>query len=122
MKRRRTVHEVAVAMGMCDELLRIGRENHAKKITRVNLKIGKMSGIVIDSLTFAFDAVKLEHPALKTAEITITEVPVVYECNECDTSFSTDDYRFPACPECKSYDLTLISGEEQDIENVELEV
>ena len=116
------MHEVALAMGMVDELLRIGRENNAKRITAVSLRIGKMSGIVTDSLKFAFDAVKLEHPELLTAEITINEVPLIYECNDCDISFSTDDYRFPECPECKSYNLKLISGEEQDIENVELEV
>ena len=116
------MHEVAIAMGMVDELLKIGRENNAKRITAVSLRIGKMSGIVTDSLKFAFDAVKLEHPELLTAEITSNEVPLIYECNDCDISFSTDDYRFPECPECKSYNLKLVSGEEQDIENVELEV
>lgn len=116
------MHEVAIAMGMVDELLRIGRENKAKRITAVSLKIGKMSGIVTDSLKFAFDAVKLEHPELLTAEVTINEVPLIYECNDCDKSFDTDNFYFPECPACKSFNLTLISGEEQDIENVELEV
>ena len=116
------MHEVAIAMGMVDELLRIGRENNAKRITAVSLKIGKMSGIVTDSLKFAFDAVKLEHPELLTAEVMINEVPLIYECNDCDNSFDTDSFHFPACPECGSYNLKLISGEEQDIENVELEI
>ena len=57
-----------------------------------------------------------------TAEVTINEVPLIYECNDCDKSFEADDFYFPACPECDSYNLTLISGEEQHIENVELEV
>lgn len=116
------MHEVAIAMGMVDELLRIGRENNAKRITGVSLRIGKMSGIVTDSLKFAFDAVKLEHPVLLTAEMVINEVPLVYECNTCERSFNSDNFHFPTCPECSSYDLKLISGEEQDIENVELEV
>ncbi|HDN95128.1 MAG TPA: hydrogenase maturation nickel metallochaperone HypA [Nitrospirae bacterium] len=116
------MHEVAIAMGMVDELLRIGRENNAKSITRVSLKIGKISGIVTDSLKFAFDAVKLEHPVMLTAELTINEVPLIYDCNDCDKSFEADNFYFPSCPECDSFNLTLISGEEQDIENVELEV
>ena len=116
------MHEVSIAMGMVDELLRIGRENNAKRITRVTLKIGKVAGIVTDSLKFAFDAVKLEHPELLTAEVVIIEVPLIYECNSCDITFDTDNYHFPECPECKSYDLRLRSGEEQDIQNVELEV
>jgi hydrogenase nickel incorporation protein HypA/HybF len=116
------VHEVAIAMGMVDELIRIGRENNAKRITAVSLKVGKLSGIVTDSLKFAFDAVKLEHPILLTAEMTIDEVPLIYECNDCEKSFNTDNFHFPSCPECNSYNLKLISGEEQHIENVEVEV
>jgi hydrogenase nickel incorporation protein HypA/HybF len=108
------VHEVSIALGMVDELSRIARENNAKKITLIKLKIGKMSGIVTDSLKFAFDAIKLEHPLLLSAEIMIN--------NECNNSFETDDIYFPPCSKCESYNLEVISGQEQHIENVELEV
>jgi hydrogenase nickel incorporation protein HypA/HybF len=116
------VHEVSIALGMVDELMKIARENNVKKITNIQLKIGKMSGIVPDSLKFAFDAIKLEHPLLSTSKISIEEVPLAYECNDCKKTFRTDDIYFPSCPECESYNLKLISGEEQHIENVEVEV
>ncbi len=116
------MHEVAIALGMVDELKRIALENNATKINNVKLKIGKMSGIVTDSLQFAFDAVKLEHPLLVDTEVFIEEIPLTYECNDCKVTFGADDIYFPSCPECKSNNLKLISGEEQDIENVELEV
>ncbi len=106
---------------MVDELFRIAKDNHAKKITLVKLKIGKMSGIVTDSLKFAFDAVKLEHHLLSGAEILIEEVPLVYECNDCHASFNAEDIYFPACSECGSRNLKLVSGEEQNIESVEVE-
>ncbi|MBI5099487.1 MAG: hydrogenase maturation nickel metallochaperone HypA [Nitrospirae bacterium] len=116
------MHEVSIALGMIEELKKIARENNAKKVTCVKLKIGIMSGIVTDSLVFAFDAVKLEHPILYSATISIQEVPLVYECNQCRESFETDSIAFPSCPFCESHSLKLISGEEQHIENVELEV
>ena len=120
--RRKKVHEVSVALGMVDELRKIAEKNSASKILNVKLKIGRMSGIVSDSLKFAFDAVKLEHPFLSSAEIVIEEVPLAYRCNECNRSFDTDNMYFPSCPDCDSYNLTLLSGEEQHIENVEIEV
>jgi hydrogenase nickel incorporation protein HypA/HybF len=120
--RRKTVHEVSVALAMVDELRKIAKDNGAKRIVNVKLKIGRMSGIVTDSLKFAFDAVKLEHPFLASAEIAIEEIPLVYKCNECGRSFDTDNMYFPSCPDCDSYNLTLLSGEEQHIENVEIEV
>jgi len=131
------MHEVSIAFGMIDEVMRIARENKAQKVTSINLRIGKMSGIVIDSLKFAFDAIKLEHPLLIDSEILIEEIPLMYECKNCKNIFNPEDvippcpplskggwgdFRFPACPECKSYSLKLISGEEMNIENLEVEV
>jgi hydrogenase nickel incorporation protein HypA/HybF len=120
--RRMNVHEVSIALGMVEELTRIAEENNAKQITSVRLRIGKMSGIVADSLKFAFDAVKLEHPLLTSAEIQINEVPLVYQCSECNTTFEADDIYFPSCKNCESYNLKIISGREQHIDNVEVEV
>ncbi len=116
------MHEVSIALGMVDELTRIANENNAKQITAVNLRIGRSSGIVIDSLKFAFDAIKLEYPLLSTAEILIEEVPIRYECNECNKRFETDNIHFPSCPDCGSYSMKLLSGEEMDIANMELEI
>lgn len=120
--RRKTVHEVAVALAMVDELRKIAEDNSAKKILNIRLRIGRMSGIVTDSLKFAFDAVKLEHAFISSAEIVIEEVPLVYKCNECGGSFHTDTIYFPSCPDCDSYNLMIVSGEEQHIEKVEMEV
>lgn len=120
--RRMQVHEVSIALGMMDELARIARENNAKHIIAVNLRIGRASGIVVDSLKFAFDAIKLENPLISSAEILIEEVPLKYECRECSEGFELESIHFPSCPLCKSYKLKLLSGEEMDITNVELEV
>lgn len=116
------VHEVSIALSMIDELTRIASENDAKQITAVNLRIGRASGIVIDSLRFAFDAIKLENSLISSAEIHIEDVPLKYECRDCRESFQLESIHFPSCPFCKSYSLKLLSGEEMDIANIELEV
>ena len=116
------MHEMSIALGMVDALYRIAEENKAGRISSVKLKIGKMSGIVADSLKFAFDAVKLEHPLLSEAEIIIEEVPLVYECNDCHVSSSAADIYIFACAGCGSRNLKLVSGKEQHIESVEVEV
>jgi hydrogenase nickel incorporation protein HypA/HybF len=117
------MHEVSIALGMVDELRRIAKENNASGILSVSLKIGKMSGIVIDSLKFAFDAIKCETPFIAKTKIKIDEVPLVYECMDCNKTFSPqDEIRFPSCPECKSFKMRLLSGEEMKIESLEIEV
>ena len=117
-----SVHEFSIVMGMVDEVTRIAGDNHALKVTSLNLKIGRRSGIVIDSMKFAFDAVKPEYPLLSSAELFIEEIPLMYECYDCRMKFETDDLFFPSCPYCTSFNLKLLSGEELDITNIELEV
>src|SRR3989337_1505845 len=95
--RRKKVHELSIAMGMIDEITRIARENNARKVITVKLKIGKMSGIVIDSLRLAFDATKLEYPLVNSTKILIDEVPLMYECNVCKKTFNPED-KIPPCP------------------------
>jgi hydrogenase nickel incorporation protein HypA/HybF len=116
------VHEFSIVMGMVNEVTRIAGENNALKVTSLNLKIGRKSGIVIDSMKFAFDAVKLEYPLLTSAELLIEEIPLIYKCNDCEKKFETDDIFFPPCPYCKSFNLKLLSGEEVDIAKMELEI
>ena len=116
------MHELSIALGMADELTRIARENNASKVVTVNLRIGKMSGIVTDSLKFAFDSIKFEYPVLSSTEVLIEEVPLKYECNKCKKTFTADEPYFSSCPECKSQDLKLLSGEEMQIENLKVEV
>ena len=116
------MHEFSIVMGMVSEVTRIAGENNALKVTSLNLRIGRKSGIVIDSMKFAFDAVKTEYPLLSSAELLIEEVPLVYECNDCGRTFDTDDIFFPPCPYCKSFNLKILSGEEVDIGKMELEV
>jgi len=116
------MHELSIATGIADEIIRIAKENGAKRILTARLRIGKGSGIVIDSLRFALQVVKAGHPVLKSAEIRIDEVPVVYRCNGCDRKFEPDNIYIPRCPICGSYILDLLSGEEMDIRDIEIEV
>jgi hydrogenase nickel incorporation protein HypA/HybF len=116
------MHEVSIAMGMIDEVMRIARENNARSVVAVNVKIGKRSGVVTDSLKFAFDSIKYEHPILSRAEIVIKEIPIAYECRDCHTAFHTEDIYYPSCPHCLAHNVRLLTGEEMDIEDLEIEV
>ncbi len=116
------MHEVSIASGMIQDLARIAGENRAKKITTVHLHIGQKSSIVTDSLRFAFDTIKREHPLLSSAEIVIEEIPLCYLCRECNAEFQTDDLYFPPCPFCSSHRLQILSGEEMHIRDLEMEV
>lgn len=115
------MHETSIAMGFLQSLSDLAKKEKASKVTKVKVKVGKFSGIVVDSFQFAFDALKGEFESLKDAELIIEEIPVKYRCNDCKTEFETDSIYFPECSNCGSINLTLISGEELEIVDVEIE-
>lgn len=52
------MHEYSIVQSLIEQCEEHGRANHAEKITRVTVKIGRYSGVETDLLTRAFDTFK----------------------------------------------------------------
>jgi len=116
------MHETSIAIGLLDSLSNMAEREGAKRVLKVNVRIGKLSGIVIDSFVFAFNALKEQYPKLREAELLIEEVPIRYRCKKCGREFEVETVFFPECPDCGSAEVELISGEELEVINAEIEV
>ncbi|RKQ64000.1 hydrogenase-3 nickel incorporation protein HypA [Thermovibrio guaymasensis] len=116
------MHETSIAMGLLNSLEELAEREKAKRVVKVKVKIGKLSGIVVDSFVFAFNALKEQSQKLKETELVVEEVPITYRCKDCNHTFQTESVFFPECPKCGSLKLELISGEELEVVNAELEV
>ncbi len=116
------MHETSLAMGLLDSLNQMAEKEKAKKVLKVRVKIGKLSGIVVDSFVFAFNALKEQFPKLAGAELIVEETPILYRCNECGKEFEVETVFFPECPQCGSINLKLLSGEELEVVDAEIEV
>ena len=113
------MHEVAIMT----EALRMAEEaaaaQGAQRIVRIKLRLGTLSGVVEESLRFAFDVVGRETRAAgATLEIEI--VPAACWCATCQAEFACADF-FNECPRCHSPSGELRRGRELDIAAVEFE-
>ncbi len=115
------VHEASLAASLLEMLLDIAEENNAKRVLSCTVRVGRLSGVVVDSFKFAFDVLKEEHHKTANTVMVIEEVPLTYRCRDCGLEFEREDFFFPQCPGCGSCELDLISGEEFDLYQVELE-
>lgn len=88
-------------------------------VERVNLKVGKLSSVVPDSLRFCFEILSKNTP-LSGTELNIEEIPVVARCMECHIEWTINKPVF-VCKKCKSDSIEIISGQELDITSIELE-
>ncbi len=108
------MHELAITRSVVDQ---IGERLGGAKVTRVALEIGRLSGVVCDSVRFCFD-VCTQGTALEGARLEIIEMPGRARCRDCDNRFAVDDL-LTLC-RCGSADLELLAGQELKIREVEI--
>jgi len=67
------MHELSLAQGLLSQLEQLAADNNATTVLIVQVDIGKDAGIVIDSFTFGFNAIKIEVPLTKQAKLIISQ-------------------------------------------------
>ena len=113
------MHEMGIAQQIIDiATASIPPDMRPARVERVNLKIGKLSAVVADSLRFCFEIVSKDTP-LAGAELAIEETPVVARCKDCDARWTITEPVF-TCQACHSGSLEILSGRELDIVSIEV--
>ncbi len=114
------MHEGAIAESIVDILKDSVDQNKLNSIIKVKLNVGILSGVMVDALLFALEALKNEENIIKDAEFCVIESDVVARCVICDK-----EYKFKKgedisllCSEC-GMPLDIISGKEMEIIEIE---
>ncbi len=113
------MHEVSIAQGLLDIAIDNCKKGGYKGIERITVKIGKASGVMPDSLMFAFEAIKVGTIADK-AVLVIEEIPVSGVCDGCKTHFTVNEAYVTECPNCGHLSFKLETGRELNIDEMEV--
>ncbi len=117
------MHEGAIAESIVDILKQVKERNGLKRIVKVRLKIGKMSGIMIDALMFALEALRTEEDVIFGTSFEVIETNIRAKCNLCDRIYEYKDVSevVMICDQC-GMPLDIIEGKEMEIIDVEGEL
>ncbi len=113
------MHEMSIALNILEIVEKELKKADGKKIERLNLAVGKLSGVVVESLQFALEASRKNSP-IADAEIIIDEINAKMKCMNCDFEFNTDDF-YSICPNCNSFKHHIISGKELLIKSLTIQ-
>ena len=112
------MHEMSITQSLLEIALTEAQKAQAKRITAIHLKIGALTGVVADSLSFYLDFLAKGTPA-EGAKLVATVMPVTARCPSCNTTFPAEELIF-ACPTCGGV-AQIVSGRELFIESLEVE-
>lgn len=111
------MHELAVAESLLKIVVEEGKKNGLGKVTQIRLRIGELSTVVPDALSFSFDVIA--HGTLaEGAKLVAETVSVIAYCNVCKLDFEVKDMVL-ICPRCQQMSLSLRSGKELEIIDIE---
>ncbi len=113
------MHEFSIVHSLLDLCEENAIKNDAKRILRVEIKVGKLSGIEPHLLQSAFDTFK-EKTLCDGAELVMHLQDLVIYCKDClkETILEKNEFY---CPSCGSSDTTVIDGEEMYLMRLEME-
>lgn len=113
------MHELAIIQDLLNVCEENAHKNNANKILKIELKIGRLSGVEAHYLHRAFEGFKSEK-MFENAELIIHTQDVVIKCESCGFEGGIKKNRF-VCIVCGGTRLKVIDGEELLLLRLEME-
>ena len=105
------MHELSIAYSLVQNASEAAQQAGARKVNKVFLRLGKLSGVVKEALLFGYD-------------IATKGTPLVIYCAspQCQQEFAISGLQGFRCPKCNQPSNQIRQGRELEIEKLEIEV
>jgi hydrogenase nickel incorporation protein HypA/HybF len=110
------MHEMSITQGSIDLCI-----EHAggRRIRSLDVEIGELSSVVPEAIEFCFEACSRE-TLLEGAQLTIIRIPGVGQCHECGLETLLAEL-YGSCLHCGSNRVTIMTGEELRVREIEVD-
>ncbi len=113
------MHEYAFTESLLELAVQKAQNTGTAKITRINVILGEISGIVDECVWQAFEIIK-QNTLASGAELAFTNKPVLLKCRQCGREFKPAGHRWE-CPICYEANVEIVSGRDCYLESIEVE-
>jgi hydrogenase nickel incorporation protein HypA/HybF len=113
------MHEVGIAASILENVEAEASRRPDTRFVAVGVRIGELSNVDRDALSFAFDALTRK-TALENLRLEVEWCPRRQKCLDCKEEFAVREYDLN-CPKCGGKKTSCIGGTELDIAYLELE-
>jgi hydrogenase nickel incorporation protein HypA/HybF len=113
------MHELAITQSMFDIVLKQAEQVNARKVTKINLVIGEMTGVVSDCIQFYIDFLS-KGTIAEGVIVFVNSKPAIAKCLSCGKTFTVKEMEW-ICPHCGEISLELTGGRELFVESIEVD-
>ena len=113
------MHEASITESLLSLAVDKAKEAKAKKITRINVVFGELSGAVGECVQFYFDIIS-KNTLADGAVLDFQNKPVTLRCHKCKKEFTPAGQDW-TCPDCLEMAVEIVSGRECYMESIEVE-
>jgi hydrogenase nickel incorporation protein HypA/HybF len=110
------MHELSVSSAIVDTVV---RHAEGRRVTSVQVRLGRLRQVVPASLAFYFDLVSRD-TVCEGARLDQEVVPATLRCGACGRTWEID-LPFFRCARCGSADVAVETGEELEVASIEVE-
>lgn len=110
------MHEIGIVKSMCKTVLDYAEEQNVHEISEIVCEVGELSLVIPEYVEKLYPSVA-EGTMLENTKLVLTPVPGLAECDGCDEIFNVIENK-GYCPNCGSFDKTVLSGTEFSIKEI----
>ena len=113
------MHELSIAINLVEIAEAAVKPLGVARVESVHVRLGVFSGVVADSLLFAYD-IATEGTLLAGSSLIIEEVSLVIYCPRCQLERELDNIQALVCPVCGIATNEIRQGKEIEIAYLEV--
>ncbi|MFZ1993107.1 MAG: hydrogenase maturation nickel metallochaperone HypA [Solirubrobacteraceae bacterium] len=110
------MHELSLSSAIVNT---VAKHAGGRRVTVVNLRVGKLRQVIPDTLEFYFEFVARDS-VCEGARLEQEIIPARLHCNGCEHEWAIEIPAF-RCPACAASDVLVASGDEFEVESIEVE-
>jgi hydrogenase nickel incorporation protein HypA/HybF len=114
------MHEFSIVQNLLELLEEEVEKHKAKRVCRVEVLVGLLSGVEPHLLELAFETFK-EGTVAEKAELVLQIEKLKIFCEDCGKEFEKEELN-ALCPSCGGLNTRIVGGQELLLKSVELEV
>ena len=110
------MHELSLSSAIVNT---VAKHADGRRVVMVNLRVGRLRQVVPDTLEFYFEFVARD-TVCEGAELVQEVIDARLRCRQCRHEWGIELPAF-RCPECGTGDVDVASGDEFEVESIEVE-